>query len=62
MRIGPWPSTSVKIGIDKAQTKLRKIRGQLTRDQENWAARVDLLTAAAKRLSAAIIAARSMEG
>ncbi|SCB32251.1 hypothetical protein GA0061099_1004759 [Bradyrhizobium yuanmingense] len=31
MRIGPWPSTSVKIDIDKAQTKLRKIRAQWQR-------------------------------
>jgi hypothetical protein len=47
----------VRHGLDKAQTKLKGIQEQLRRDREHAAARVDLLTKAEARLSAAIAAA-----
>jgi hypothetical protein len=47
--------------IDKAQTKLKAIRRQLQRDREHAAMREELLPSAENRLSAAIVAAQSLE-
>lgn len=54
----------VRHGLDKAQTKLKGLQEQLQRDREQAAARIDLLTKAEARLSAAIAAVggRSVEG
>lgn len=54
----------VRHGLDRAQTKLKGIQEQLQRDREQAAARIDLLTKAEARLSAAITAAagQSVEG
>lgn len=54
----------VRHGLDKARTKLKGIQEQLQRDREQAAARIDLLTKAEARLSAAIAAAagQSVEG
>jgi hypothetical protein len=46
--------------IDKAQTKLKAIRRQLQHDREHAGAREKLLTSAENKLSAAIVAARSL--
>jgi hypothetical protein len=46
--------------IDKAQTKLARIRRQLQHDREHAAGRAELLTSAEKKLSAAIVAAESL--
>ncbi len=51
----------VCIDVDKARTKLKAIRRQLQRDRELAEARIELLTSAESRLSAAIIAARSLK-
>ncbi len=45
--------------IDKAQTKLARIRRQLQHDREHAAARAELLTSCERKLSAAIDAALS---
>jgi len=50
----------VCIDVDKAQTKLKAIQQQLERDREHAAARAELLTSAENKLSAAIVAARSL--
>jgi cell division FtsZ-interacting protein ZapD len=51
----------VCLDIDKAQTKLKAVRRQLQRDRELAEARIELLTSAVSRLSAAIVAARSLK-
>jgi cell division FtsZ-interacting protein ZapD len=51
----------VCLDIHKAQTKLTAIRRQLQRDRELADARIGLLTSAESRLSAAIVAARSLK-
>jgi hypothetical protein len=50
----------VCLDVDKAQTKLARIRRQLKRSREHAAARAELLTSAEAKLSAAIVAARSL--
>ncbi|CCE06462.1 hypothetical protein BRAS3843_1730031 [Bradyrhizobium sp. STM 3843] len=52
----------VRADLDKAQSKLKRIRRQIQRDREWAAARAELLTLADAKLSAAIEAALRSEG
>jgi hypothetical protein len=49
----------VRINTDKAKVKLRKIREQIVIDRDKAAARVEMMSKAEAKLSAAIVAAQS---